>query len=153
MENSLVNPNQIRQCGIPVCNDPTNWNKFGINVNDVFIPFNTTGMIVHFESHVPTDWEEKHSPVLLIAAETWDLPDAQLGTRMHEQNEMQTIGNLTSGLCKTQTSAIRTEHASSRAVKWGQVEQELDKLSPALNLMTFCKQLIGAVNIATDASR
>ena len=130
-----------------------NWNKFGINVNDVFIPFDTTGMIVHFESHVLTDWEEKHLPVLLIAAETWDPPDAQLGTRMREQNEMRMIGNLTSGLCKTQTSVICTEHASLRAVKWGQVEQELDKLSPALNLMTFCKQLIGAVNIATDASR
>ena len=104
---------------------------------------------MHFESHVLTDWEEKHSPVLLIAAETWDLPDVQLGTRMHEQNEMWTIGNLTSRLHKTQMSVIHTEHASSRAVKWGQVEQELDKLLPALNLMTFCKQLIGAVNIVT----
>ena len=57
-------------------------------MNDVFIPFDAMGMIVHFESHVPTDWEEKHLPVLLIAAETWDLPDAQLGAKTHEQNEM-----------------------------------------------------------------
>ena len=48
-----------------------------------------------------------------------------------------------------QTSAIHTEHASSRAVKWGQVKQELNKLLPALNLTAFCKQLISAVNIAT----
>lgn len=41
--------------------NPFNAEHFGIDADDVFIPFDTTGsIIVHFESRVPTDWEEKH---------------------------------------------------------------------------------------------
>ena len=63
LKHSLINPNQIREYGIQVYDDPFNMHQFGIDGGDVFIPFDTTGTIVHFESRVPTDWEEKHLPI------------------------------------------------------------------------------------------
>ena len=111
---------------------------FGIDGNDVFIPFDTTGTIVHFESRVPTDWEEKHLPILLLTEETWDPAGIQLGIRSREQNEMRTIRSLTSGMKKAQIASIKKDQASSQAVKWGQVEEELDKISPTLHYQTLC---------------
>jgi hypothetical protein len=64
MDHSLINPNQIREYGIPVYDNPFSQSQFGIDCNDDdFIPFNTTGTIVYFESHVPTDWETWNMPI------------------------------------------------------------------------------------------
>jgi hypothetical protein len=57
MDHSLINPNQIREYGLPVYDDPFSKQQFGIDGNEAFIPFNTTGTIVYFKTHVPTDWE------------------------------------------------------------------------------------------------
>ena len=76
LQNSLINPNQIRANGIPVYDDPFDHsNAFGVASDMVFIPFNTTGTIVHFESRVPNDWEAKHLPVILLTGETWNLSE------------------------------------------------------------------------------
>ena len=52
MDHSLINPNQIREYGTPVGDDPFNASEFGIDAHEAFIPFDTTGTIVHFESRV-----------------------------------------------------------------------------------------------------
>ena len=150
LENSLINPNQIREYGLRVYDNPFELNRFGIDCQETFVPFQTTGTIVHFESRVPTEWEEKHLPVLLLTSEYWDPTGKHLGVRTREQNEMRTIRNLTSGMRKTQVSSVRKQQEDSRAVTWGQVEQELDKVTPVSNLSTLCHRLIGAVNIATS---
>jgi hypothetical protein len=54
MDHSLINPNQIREYGIPVYDNPFSQSQFGIDCNDDFIPFNSMGTIVYFESRVPT---------------------------------------------------------------------------------------------------
>ena len=70
---SLINPNQIHANGIPVYDDPFDHsNAFGVASDTVFIPFDTTGTIVHFKSRVPNDWEAKHLPVILHTGETWN---------------------------------------------------------------------------------
>jgi hypothetical protein len=79
MSHSLINPNQIREYGIPVYDDPYNMDQFGIDGHETFIPFNTTGTIVHFESRVPTDWESRNLPVLLLTGEQWDPGRVELG--------------------------------------------------------------------------
>ena len=65
MEHSLINPNQIRDYGLAVDDNPytDDPSKFGISSDDVFIPFDTTGMLVHFESRVPAAWEKTHLPI------------------------------------------------------------------------------------------
>ena len=53
LPNSLLNPNQIRA-----------YDEFGIDGHDAFIPFDTTGTIVHFDSRVPSAWEKTHLPIV-----------------------------------------------------------------------------------------
>ena len=72
LENSLINPNQIRAYVISIKDNHFNANQLGINAEEIFIPFDTTGRVVHFESRVPTEWETTHLPVILITADSWD---------------------------------------------------------------------------------
>ena len=50
LEHLSINPNQIRAYGIPINKNPFNANDLGINTEELFIPFDTTGTVVHFES-------------------------------------------------------------------------------------------------------
>jgi hypothetical protein len=59
LPNSLLNPNQLHAYGLIVNDDPFNNSRvFGIDGEHAFIPFNTMGTVVHFESRVPTEWEK-----------------------------------------------------------------------------------------------
>jgi hypothetical protein len=71
MGQSLINPNQIREYGIPMYYNPFSQSKFGINCSDDFIPFYTTGTIVYFESRVPMDWETRNLPIIMLTGEDW----------------------------------------------------------------------------------
>ena len=50
---SLINPNQLREYGLFVIDDPFNANEFGIDADEYFIQFNTKGTIVYFNSRAP----------------------------------------------------------------------------------------------------
>jgi hypothetical protein len=66
----LLNPNQMQAYGISVYDDPFDTSRtFGINSDQAFIPFDTTGTFVHFESHVPTEWAKTHLPIILLSSE------------------------------------------------------------------------------------
>ena len=56
LENLLINPNQIRAYGLSINDNTLNANELGIDTEELFIPFNTTGKVVHFEYRVPTEW-------------------------------------------------------------------------------------------------
>jgi hypothetical protein len=62
IDHSLIKPNQIHEYGISMYDNSFSQSQFGIDCTDDFIPFNTTGMIVYFETHVPTDWETHNLP-------------------------------------------------------------------------------------------
>lgn len=75
LDHSLINPNQIRHFGIPVSDDPYDKSRsFGIDHEDLFIPFHTAGSTVYFDSYVPTDEEiEKYPHIVLTDDEMeWD---------------------------------------------------------------------------------
>ncbi len=55
--------------------------QFGIDGNETFIPFNNMGTIVHFDTHVPTDWETCNLPIIILTGEEWDLVNVGLGNR------------------------------------------------------------------------
>ena len=59
------------------------------------------------------------------------------------------IRSLTSNMSKRAISDILRDQINSRQVPFGQVEQELTKIAPVFDERKFCRQLIGAVNIAT----
>ncbi len=79
MDHSLINQNQIHEYGIFMYNNPFSQSQFGINCNDDFIPFNTMGTIVYFETHVLTDWETSNLPIIMLTGEDWDLVNVGLG--------------------------------------------------------------------------
>ena len=72
LEHSLINPNQIRAYGLSINDNPFNANKIGIDAEELFILFDTTGTVVNFGSRLPMEWETTHFPVILITADSWD---------------------------------------------------------------------------------
>jgi hypothetical protein len=133
-----------------VYDNPFSQSQFGIDCNDDFIPFNTTrGRLGIFESHVPTNWETHNLPIIMLTGEDWDPVNVGFGNgRSREQAEMWTIRSLEIGVPKRKMAAVKQREMDSRVEQWEQVEQELSKLSPTLHEKTFCKRLIGSVNVA-----
>jgi hypothetical protein len=152
LPNSLINPNQVRAYGIDVNDDPFDSTcKFGIDSEYAFIPFDTMGTVVHFESRVPTEWEKTHLPVILMTGDTWNPSEEVLrpGKKNRESIEMRTIQSLTSGMTKRQIQSVIREEATTHSEKNGEVEVQLGNISCVYNPREFCERLISAVNIAT----
>ena len=146
-----LNPNQVRAHGLNVFDNPFNDDEFGIDGHDAFIPFDTTGTVVHFDSRVPTAWEKTHRPIICITGNTWD-PSSELtnqGKQSREQNELRTIRSLTSGMNQRQIAVVRISEENSRIVRNSQIESELGRISSAYNEREFCERLIASVKIAT----
>jgi hypothetical protein len=143
MPQPLINPNQIRAYGIDVNDDPFDSTRdFGIDSEQAFIPFDTTGTVVHFESRTPMEWEKTHLPVIRITSDVWNPTKEVLRPerQSRESIEMRTIRSLTSGITKRQINSTKI---------YGETEIELGKISSTYNPKEFCNRLILAVNIAT----
>jgi hypothetical protein len=150
MDHSLINPNHIHEYGIPMYNNPFSQSQIGIDCNDDFIPFNTMGTIVYFKTRVPTDWETCNLSIIMLTGEDWDLVNVGLGDgQSREQAEMQMIWSLENEVPKWKMAAMKQCELDSQVEQWGQVECKLSKLSPTLHEKTFCRCLIGSVNVAT----
>jgi Reverse transcriptase (RNA-dependent DNA polymerase) len=152
LPNSLINPNQLRAYGHDINDDPFNSTRdFGIDTDNVFIPFDTTGTVVHFESRVPTEWEKTHLPVILLTGEQWNPMEEVLRPwESRENKEMRTIKSLTSGMTRRQINAARKEENTKvQFEQYGEVEMQLGQISNTHIAKDFCNHLISAVNIAT----
>jgi hypothetical protein len=73
LEHSLLNPNQIRYDGHSLCDDP--WDRhhsLGLvkRSHQIFIPFQTRGTVIHFESRVPTTDELHTLPMIVLTEDT-----------------------------------------------------------------------------------
>ena len=119
----FINPNQIRAYGLSINNDPFNTNELGINTQEIFIPFDTTGTVVYFEYRVPTEWETTHLTVILITADSWDptIVDMSAGKKSREDAEMRTIRSLKSIMSKRYISAMLRDQSNSRQIRFGRV--------------------------------
>ena len=80
LDHSLLNPNQIRKYNIPLYDNPfDNGRPFGIDAPDMFIPFNTTGTKIFFNSHSPTQHElDTCVHIHLTSKVPWEPHDVQL---------------------------------------------------------------------------
>jgi hypothetical protein len=86
----------------------------------------------------------------MLTGEDWDPVNVGFGNgRSREQAKMWMIRSLEIGIPKRKMVVLKQREMDSRVEQWGQVEQELSKLSPTLHEKTFCKHLIGSVNVAT----
>ena len=78
MDKSLLNPNQCRFFGIPICDDPTDpYRQIGINApDDMFIPFEMRGTTCGFTTRCPSDEELSSCRTFTLSNEqTWDPTD------------------------------------------------------------------------------
>ena len=67
MDHSLINPNQMRHFGVVVNDNPYDPAcDLGIDHEDCFVPFQTEGSTVYFESHVPSDEELDSCPHIVL---------------------------------------------------------------------------------------
>jgi hypothetical protein len=74
LDHSLINPNQIRITGIPVCDDPFDRHRsLSIDLCDFTVPFSTDGNTIYFDSQVPTVEEmENCQYISLTDDDEWD---------------------------------------------------------------------------------
>jgi hypothetical protein len=73
---SLINPHQLRDYGIGVCDDP--WDPYrsvGIESDQGFIPFSSQGTTLYFETRSPTTWELENLSTVILTAPRWSLHD------------------------------------------------------------------------------
>jgi Reverse transcriptase (RNA-dependent DNA polymerase) len=136
LANSLLNPNQIRAYGIDVYDDPFDSTAgFGIASEVVFIPFHTTGTIIHFESRVPTEWEKNHLPVILLTSDTWN-----------PTQEIMRPGTYSNAIRAT-TSVVQQSYFI------GETDLTLSQISDAYDAPSFTDRLIASVNLTRENQR
>jgi hypothetical protein len=102
---------------------------------------------VHFESRVPTDWERRNLPVILLTDSIWDPKSDVLhnpGKMTREEKEMRSIKSMSIG-----TRNISSVQPAQCRLHEGEIENELGKISPVFNERLFCERLISSVNVAT----
>jgi hypothetical protein len=96
MQQSLLNPNQLRHYGQSVCDDVTDKNRaFGIEINDeVVISFQMSGTTIFFDSRVPSRWEMDNCQVFMMTHDsTWHLTMVQIAsvTPVHPLHTLATL--------------------------------------------------------------
>jgi hypothetical protein len=113
----LINANQLRAYGIDINDDPFDSTcNFGIDSEQMLIPFDTMGTIVHFQSRTPTEWEKTNLPVILITSDVWNPTEEVLRPerQSHESIKMQTIRSLTSGITRKQINSTKRDGAQTQ---------------------------------------
>jgi hypothetical protein len=91
LDHSLINPNQIRVTGIPVCDDPFDRHQsLGIDLGNFTVPFHTKGNTIYFELRVPTINEmENCQYISLTDDDEWDPSSVDL--QSHVQKEVKQV--------------------------------------------------------------
>ena len=135
MDHSLINPNQIRAFGISVSDDPFDKTRpFGIDHEDIFIPFMTQGSTVFFNSFVPSDEiMARCRHIVLTSDMDWDPSNVQLG------------GNRPYGDEITISEVQRTDRLPQET----ETDLILGHISPTLIQHDFADRLVAAVNITS----
>ena len=91
LDHSLINPNQIRHFGVPVCDDPYDPHRpLGIDHENAFIPFEKEGACIFFDTYVPSDEQlEECEHVELTNDEIpWDPSTVRLGDNILNKNDV-----------------------------------------------------------------
>jgi hypothetical protein len=137
MDHSLINPNQIRANGIPVSDNPFDVDRpFGIDHEDLFVPFQAKGATVFFTTSVPSDDELDSCPMIVLTDGDveWDPRGVDLckrgpATDVAVSRQLAAVTALTTGSC------------------WGETDLVLSSVSPALVPQVSTLRAIGSVNV------
>ena len=74
LSRSLINPNQLPLAGILVHDNPATAREeeFGLITDNLYIPFQTAGATIYFESFAPTYDEVNELVHQIIGPDAWD---------------------------------------------------------------------------------
>ncbi len=98
LDHSLLNPNQLRNYGIVVQDNP--YDQAALHLashSDEFImPMATDGTTIYFDSRTPTDYELQHSPHIILSSQAeWNPREVQFPTPQgHAEEEKDLTYNL-----------------------------------------------------------
>jgi hypothetical protein len=125
LQHSLLNPNQIRHYGQPLCDDilTDKSRPFGIDIdNEFIIPFTMSGTNIYFQYRVPSQWELDHCRTFAITHDsTWEPTTVNIASVTQATDNRMSI--------------------------------ELLSMSDAYDDQTFLTRVIGAVNIHDARTR
>jgi len=140
---SLINPNQLRHQGVPVCDDITDGDRyFGIELEDDYkVPFNMSGTRVSFETRVPTADEERECRHFTMTCdESWDPATVVIGRVQTLQGKERTeLRSLISGVTRGEVLSSNPNY----------LEQPLSAISDTLDDRIFTERVISKVNIVS----
>jgi Reverse transcriptase (RNA-dependent DNA polymerase) len=136
MATSLINPHQLRDNGIGVCDDP--WDPYrpvGIEADQGFIPFSSHGTTLFFESRSPSPWELENLPTVLLTAPRWS---------PHDYAMPQGTVSVFSTVRSMENMTVREPFSETDCV--------LGHISPALDTRLLSALYSSTVNIRTSTA-
>jgi hypothetical protein len=136
MDHSLINPNQIRAFGIDVSDNPFDESKdFGINHDECFIPFDTAGSTVYFDTFVPTDEQLRTCRhIELTSDEEWDPNSVDMN-----HSKKPSRARIIQRMQRHAAQALRNETRET--------DLHLSSVSEAYCPQLFAQRLVESVNI------
>ena len=141
MDHTLVNPNQIRHYGVSVSNNPFDEDKlFGIDHDEVFVPFSTSGTTVYFESFYPTQDQMENCPLVILTSDSeWSPHAVELSGNRDCQEASFKINAVTRENRKRRLAVVETES-----------DTVLESINGALVHDVLVERMISSVKIKAD---
>ena len=92
MDHSLINPNQSSSFGILVWGNPYDAQRpICIETGDLFIPFQTEGLTIFFDTHYTSDFELETCPHIVMNDEMeWNPKTLELPVSIRSTDEVST---------------------------------------------------------------
>ena len=146
MADTLVNPNQMRQFGTVVQDDPTSESPLHIRTSDASfsMPMQIRGTIVGTSTHTPTEQELQDCPrIELTSGNTWD-PSKDMFTPAHRSLEDE-IENIRGTRCIS--SVNRMDTASEYIGSHSLFDNDEDELV-VFDIGDISKRIIRGVQVA-----
>lgn len=143
LKRSLINPNQLRMHGITVVDDPTVSDGFGLHSDELFIPLQTTGTTVFFESRAPSlaEIESDDIPhIILTSEDPWNPHTVTLRPDSAPKHS-HALHIAATGTRQRPVELQRQIYES---------DYFLGTISPSLAQPTFDERLIGSIKVDID---
>ena len=148
LDNSLLSPNQCRNFGISLCDDPWDPNRpLGIELREETIPFEFEQNVVYLETRAPTD-EELNNPHLrrieLTSDRVWDpskIGDSSLPLDKRQHNR------LVSGVQREMDNQSKTHSPTLGYDEPCEYDALLSSCSPVFTERGLAEGLIATVQV------
>lgn len=152
LDHSLLNPNQMREFGITVRDNPFGDDGLGITTDQVDIPFQLDGTVIYFESRVPTDEELFCLRSIELHSHAWDpgRPHLLAQSNSHRQiSSLQLIKELK--LESVSPNECRRREILNALHQSEGITRHLAQISPVYDEEQFVHSMLDDTNMTESA--